>query len=64
MSVEQKSGNALPAQTTAITQGPSVTTNNTNYRLPCDATLQNAAKLSIVEDKPVLFDYWTDSLDK
>ena len=44
MSVEQKSGNALPAQTPA---GPSVTTNNTNYRLPCDATLQNAAKLSI-----------------
>jgi hypothetical protein len=62
MSVEQKSGNALPAQTTV--QGPSVTANNSNYRLPCDATLQNAAKLSIVEDKPVLFDYWTDSLDK
>jgi hypothetical protein len=64
MSIEQKTGNNLSAQTTAITQGPSVTTNNTNYRLPCDATLQNAAKLSIVEDKPVLFDYWTDSLDK
>ena len=42
----------------------SVTTNNTTYRLPCDATLQNATKLSIVEDKPVMFDYWTDSLDK
>ena len=42
----------------------SVTTNNTTYRLPCDATLQNATKLSIVEDKPVMFDYWTASLDK
>jgi hypothetical protein len=41
-----------------------VTTNNASYRLPSDLTLQNAAKLSIVEDKPVMFDYWTDSLDK
>ena len=66
-SFEQKSGSASAApQTTssAPTQGPSVTTNNTTYRLPCDATLQNATKLSIVEDKPVMFDYWTDSLDK
>jgi hypothetical protein len=66
-SFEQKSGSAptAPQSTpTAPTQGPSVTTNNTTYRLPCDATLQNATKLSIVEDKPVMFDYWTDSLDK
>lgn len=66
-SFEQKSGSAPAAPqttTSAPTQGPSVTTNNTTYRLPCDATLQNATKLSIVEDKPVMFDYWTDSLDK
>lgn len=66
-SFEQKSGSAPAAQSTttsAPSQGPSVTTNNTTYRLPCDATLQNATKLSIVEDKPVMFDYWTDSLDK
>jgi hypothetical protein len=35
-----------------------------NYRLPSDVTLKHAAKLSIVEDKPILFDYWTFSLDK
>ena len=35
-----------------------------NYRLPSDVTLKHAAKLSIVEDKPVMFDYWTASLDK
>lgn len=35
-----------------------------NYRLPQDATLKNAAKLSIVEDKPIMFDYWTTSIDK
>jgi len=35
-----------------------------NYRLPSELTLKHAAKLAIVEDKPVLFDYWTMSLDK
>jgi len=35
-----------------------------NYRLPTDATLKHAAKLAIVEDKPVMLDYWTSSLDK
>lgn len=34
------------------------------YRLPKDTTLQHATKLSIIEDKPILFDYWTYSLDK
>jgi len=41
----------------------SVTTPN-GYRLPENNTLQHAAKLSIVEDKPIMFDYWTNSLDK
>ena len=34
------------------------------HRLPTEKTLQNAIKLSIVEDKPILMDYWTGSLDK
>jgi hypothetical protein len=34
------------------------------YRLPENATLIHAAKLAIVEDKPILLDYWTNSLDK
>jgi len=34
------------------------------YRLPDATTLQHAIKLAIVEDKPVLMDYWTASLDK
>ena len=34
------------------------------YRLPETTTLQHAAKLSIVEDKPIMMDYWTDSLEK
>ena len=35
-----------------------------NYRLPSGTTLQHCAKLSIVEDKPIMFDYWTSSCDK
>ena len=35
-----------------------------NYRLPSVTTLKNASKLSIVEDKPIMLDYWTASLDK
>ena len=35
-----------------------------NYRLPSEVTLKHAAKLSIVEDKPIMLDYWTPSLDK
>jgi len=34
------------------------------YRLPETTTLQHAIKLSIVEDKPIMMDYWTNSLEK
>jgi hypothetical protein len=37
---------------------------NSGYRLPENTTLQHASKLSIVEDKPIMMDYWTDSLEK
>jgi hypothetical protein len=35
-----------------------------NYRLPSDVTLKHASKLAVVEDKPIMLDYWTASLDK
>lgn len=35
-----------------------------NYRLPSDVTMKHASKLAIVEDKPIMLDYWTSSLDK
>ena len=34
------------------------------YRLPENATLQHVAKLAMVEDKPIMMDYWKGSLDK
>lgn len=35
-----------------------------NYRLPSEITMKHASKLSIVDDKPIMLDYWTVSLDK
>lgn len=50
---------------TVLAKPPSTTVTTPNgYRLPENTTLQHAAKLSIVEDKPIMFDYWTNSLDK
>ena len=34
------------------------------YPLPASNTLQHACKIAIVEDKPILLDYWTQSCDK
>jgi len=35
-----------------------------SVRIPDDITLQNAIKLAISEDKPILLDYWTASIEK
>ena len=48
----------------ATSSSATVATNNSNYRLPSDTTLQHASKLAIVEDKPIMLDYWTSSVDK
>ena len=40
------------------------TESRSNYSLPSGTTLQHCAKLAIVEDKPIMFDYWTSSCDK
>ena len=40
------------------------TTAPDSYRLPSDVTLKHAAKIGMVEDKPIMLDYWTASLDK
>jgi hypothetical protein len=43
---------------------PSDANMHNGYRLPGMNALMNAVKLSIVEDKPILMDYWTHSIDK
>lgn len=35
-----------------------------NYRLPDHLTMEHAVKLSILEDKPIMSDYWVASITK
>ena len=54
------SNTASTTTTTAVASSAAAS----NYRLPSDVTLQHASKLAIVEDKPIMLDYWTASVDK
>ena len=36
----------------------------TNYTLPDNSIWNHISKLSIIYDKPIMLDYWTESLDK
>jgi len=51
------------AATATTTEAPSATQSQSNYRLPSDMTMKHACKIAIVEDKPIILDYWSASLD-
>ena len=55
---------SAPATPSPAPATPVANTTDTGYRLPETATLNHACKLAIVEDKPILMDYWTASIDK
>ena len=57
---DKPTGNNLPP--TSVVNNTATTPNG--YRLPELNTLQHASKLAIVEDKPIMLDYWTFSLEK
>ena len=38
--------------------------NEEEYQLPPSVIWNHIAKISITEDKPIMFDYWIDSLEK
>ena len=40
------------------------TPTDSTVRMPDNTTMQNAIKLAISEDKPILLDYWTASIEK
>lgn len=52
------------AVTPSQTQSSMVQTGGDTYRLPSALCMQHVFKLAIVEDKPIMMDYWTSSLDK
>lgn len=43
---------------------PATATTINDIKLPNDTTLRHAVKLSTVEDKPIMMDYWMSSLEK
>jgi hypothetical protein len=45
-------------------QQTTVQSGGETYRLPSQLCMQHVFKLAIVEDKPIMMDYWTSSLDK
>ena len=59
MSSSSQSSNA-----SASTSGGGNKNTDSAYRLPSNVCLQHCSKLSIVQDKPIMMDYWTPSLDK
>ena len=41
-----------------------MTSEEPSYRLPNPVLWEHVCKLAIVEDKPIMLDYWVDSCDK
>ena len=54
----------MSSNASASTSGGGNKTAESAYRLPSNVCLQHCSKLAIVQDKPIMMDYWADSLDK
>jgi hypothetical protein len=48
----------------ALVETKSTQNESASFRLPDVKTLQHAAKLAVVDDKPIMLDYWNESLEK
>ena len=55
---------SFASESATSTPQANVSSSSEEYRTPSNTCLQHAAKISIVQDKPIMMDYWTDSLDK
>lgn len=49
---------------TSVSAASPAAASTPEYRMPHPETLQNAARLAIKEDRPIIMDYWTASIDK
>lgn len=41
-----------------------MTSTEEKFVMPGNQCLQHSAKIAVVDDKPIMMDYWTDSQDK
>ena len=55
---------ASPNSSSVNNSTNSASNTDNSYRLPDNNTLQHAVKLAVVEDRPIMMDYWASSLDK
>jgi hypothetical protein len=61
----QSASTTAPASSAVTTQSQNtVQSGGDTYRLPSALCMQHVFKLAIVEDKPIMMDYWTSSVDK
>ena len=63
-SVPKQSPTLTASTSTTSVKSPAPQDAASGYRLPDHLTMQHAIRLSVVEDKPIMMDYWTSSLDK
>ena len=63
MSSAQTGGGAVVASSSSSAGGDSQAQQQIS-RIPTYACFQHATKVAILEDKPIVLDYWTSSLDK
>jgi hypothetical protein len=65
----ESSGGGSSSTTSAVTAAAGTSSSSSgssgsSFRMPSHLCMQHAAKLGIVEDRPIMLDYWTLSLEK
>ncbi len=53
-----------PTNATVAAPAAAAPASTTTFRYPDLITFQNATKIAISEDKPIMMDYWSSSIDK
>jgi len=57
-------GSSTTSAVAGTSSSSSTSSSGSSFRMPSHLCMQHAAKLGIVEDRPIMLDYWTLSLEK
>jgi hypothetical protein len=60
--MSKQSVTSTPQPVSAVKQ--QIVESSVTFRLPGNATIEHAMKLAINDDRPIMMDYWKDSLEK
>ena len=61
---ESSGGGSSSSSSGSGSGSSSSSSSSSSFRMPSQLCMQHAAKLGIVEDRPIMLDYWTLSLEK